>query len=67
MKIESEKPKEILESIEPDNLENIKSYVEENKLITEFRFKNVRQAIASLNDLIKCIDVSKEIFKEWEK
>lgn len=67
MQIDSNDPDKLLKSIKPDNLENIRSYKKKNEFITEFKFKDINQAIASLDDLIKCIDVSKEVTEEWEK
>ncbi|PTD94434.1 hypothetical protein C9439_02645 [archaeon SCG-AAA382B04] len=67
MEIKIEHPQKTLDSIEPDNLENIKSYVRKGILVTEFEFQDIKQTIISLDDLIKCIDISKEVFEEWEK
>ncbi len=67
MNIELEDPEKTSKSINSDNLANINSFVDENTLITEFSFENIGQTISSLDDLIKCIDVSREVIDEWKK
>ncbi|WGI16981.1 KEOPS complex subunit Pcc1 [Methanonatronarchaeum sp. AMET-Sl] len=74
MKIETDSPKVLIGALEPDNLPNIQiDYKQKTKDIDSevreikirFSFSSVRQSIASLDDILKCIDVAEEVDGLW--
>jgi len=66
MRIQDSNAEIIKKSIKPDNLANLETHAQDEFIITNFTFPNINQAIASLDDLLKCIEISKEVSKKWK-
>ncbi|OUJ18631.1 Subunit of KEOPS complex, Pcc1 subunit [Methanonatronarchaeum thermophilum] len=74
LELKTDSPNTIAKAIQPDNPQNIKTSIEttktnnkhkEGKVNIQFSFENIRQSIASLDDIYKCVDVAREVDKLW--
>jgi len=66
LELETDSPEVVYGAVEPDNLPNIKTEVTDGKVVFRYTFDNIRQAIASLDDILKCVDVAEEVDSLWK-